>query len=50
VKTVVAQHGQKYNQTISITGANGRVIDVNFAWIKNNDGHVRLVTSIPISK
>lgn len=30
--------------------ANGRRIDVTFAWIKNNDGVVRLVTSIPAKK
>jgi hypothetical protein len=45
--TEVTQHGAKYNQVISIKGANGKVIDVKFAWIKNNDGVVRLVTAIP---
>ncbi|MCR9143036.1 MAG: TIGR04388 family protein [bacterium] len=50
VKTAVTEHGTKYNQVISILGANGRKIDVTFAWIKNNDGVVRLVTSIPAKK
>lgn len=50
VQTVVTEHGIKYNQVISITGANGKVIDVTFAWIKNNDGVVRLVTAIPTKK
>jgi hypothetical protein len=48
--TIITQFGQKFNQVISITGVNGRVIDVNFAWIKNNDGIVRLVTGIPAKK
>ncbi|MBL9023444.1 MAG: RHS repeat-associated core domain-containing protein, partial [Myxococcales bacterium] len=50
VQTGVTQHGTKYNQVISITGANGRVIDVTFAWIRNNDGIVRLVTGIPAKR
>ena len=45
--TGVTQHGTKYNQVITIQGANGKVIDVTFAWIKNQDGIVRLVTGIP---
>ncbi len=47
VQTAVTEFGTKYNQVIKITGANGRVIEVTFAWIKNNDGVVRLVTGIP---
>lgn len=47
VETGVTQFGTKYNQVISIVGANGKVIDVTFAWIKNLDGVVRLVTAIP---
>lgn len=50
VETAVTPHGVKYNQTISITGANGRQIDVLFAWIRNNDGVVRLVTAPPTKK
>ncbi len=50
VQTGVTQHGVKYNQTITITGANGRQIDVLFAWIRNNDGVVRLVTAPPTKK
>ncbi len=45
--TGVTEHGTKFNQVITIIGANGKSIDVTFAWIKNNDGVVRLVTSIP---
>lgn len=44
------QHGTKYSQVISIQGANGRIIDVTFVWIRNRDGIVRLVTAIPTSK
>lgn len=43
-------HGIKYNQIIPIKGANGKVINVKFGWIKNNDGHVRLTTGIPTKK
>jgi len=50
VETAETQHGVKYDQVISITGANGRVIDVKFGWIKNNDGVVILVTAIPAKK
>ena len=47
VETAVTQYGTKYNQVINIVGANGKRIDVLFAWIRNNDGVVRLVTAIP---
>ena len=48
VQTSVTQYGTKFNQTISIAGANGRTIDVVFAWIRNSsDNVVRLVTAIP---
>lgn len=47
VETGVTQYGTKYNQIISIVGANGRTIDVLVAWIRNNDGVVRLVTAFP---
>ncbi|HWS52621.1 MAG TPA: hypothetical protein VN228_00730 [Pyrinomonadaceae bacterium] len=49
-QTAVTPNGVKYNQVIGITGANGRQIDVTFAWIRNQDGVVRLVTSIPAKK
>ncbi|HEX8187129.1 MAG TPA: hypothetical protein VF586_02190 [Pyrinomonadaceae bacterium] len=50
VQTAVTPNGVKYNQVIRVTGANGRQIDVTFAWIRNQDGVVRLVTSIPTKK
>ncbi len=50
VETGVTEYGTKYNQVITITGANGKQIDVTFAWIKNLDGIVRLVTAIPTDK
>jgi len=50
VETGVTQHGTMYNQVITITGANGKQIDVTFACIKNLDGIVRLVTAIPTDK
>ncbi|MFI5716496.1 DUF6883 domain-containing protein [Nocardia sp. NPDC051750] len=50
VETGTTQYGTKYNQTIPIVGANGRTIEVNFAWIRNEDGVVRLVTAIPTKK
>lgn len=51
VTTEVNQWGQKFTQTITIVGANGKVIDVVFAWIQSKaDGIVRLVTAIPTEK
>ncbi len=50
VFTGVTEFGTKYNQIIPITGANGKIIDVTFGWIRNNDGVVRLVTAIPTSR
>ena len=50
VATELTQHGQKFEQVISIVGANGKAIDVNFVWIRNNDGVVRLVTAIPTKR
>lgn len=50
VATELTQHGQKFEQVIAIAGANGKTIDVNFVWIRNNDGVVRLVTAIPTKR
>lgn len=51
VQTGVTQYGTKFNQTTSIKGANGKVIDVTFAWMKSaEDDVVRLVTAIPTKK
>lgn len=50
VQTAVTEHGAEFNQIINITGANGRVIDVTFGWIRNHGGVVRLPTGIPTKK
>lgn len=50
VQTAVTEYGTKYSQVIPIKGVNGKIIEVEFVWIKNNDGIVRLVTSIPTKK
>jgi hypothetical protein len=48
VESGITEFGVKYNQTIQIIGANGKTIDVVFAWMKSaTDGIVRLVTAIP---
>ncbi len=47
IQTGVTEHGTKFNQVIEIIGANRKRIEVTFAWIRNNDGVVRLVTGIP---
>jgi len=47
VVTGINEYGTKYNQIITITGANGKKIDVLFAWIENKDGVIRLVTAFP---
>lgn len=46
-QTAVTDYGVKFNQVIEIVGANGRRIEVIFAWIRNKDGIIRLVTAIP---
>ena len=50
VQTEATQYGTQFNQTINIIGANGKIINVLFAWIRNNDSVVRLVTAIPAKK
>jgi hypothetical protein len=47
IATDLTQYGQKFEQIINITGANGRLIDITTVWIKNLDGVYRLVTAIP---
>ncbi len=49
-QTAVTEYGTKFNQVIEIVGANGNRIEVTFAWIRNKDGVVRLVTAIPSSR
>jgi len=39
IKTAVTQHGTKYNQIIPINGANGRTINMKFAWISKHNRH-----------
>ncbi len=46
-KTELTEHGQKYNQVITINGANGKKIEVTFGFIENTDGVVRMTTAIP---
>ena len=50
VQTAVTEHGTKFNQVIEIVGANGKRIEVAFAWIKNKDGIIQLVTGIRTPK
>ena len=50
VPTGATSFGRKYEQMISIVGANGRVIEVLFVWIANPDGVIRLVTAPPTTK
>jgi len=45
--TEVTRFGTKYNQIISVTGANGKVVDVVVAWIELADGTIKLVTTVP---
>jgi filamentous hemagglutinin len=47
IQTVTTPNGVKFNQIIGIVGNNGRIIDVRFTWIRNNDGVMRLVTGVP---
>ena len=50
VQTAVTEFGTKYNQVINIVGANGKEIEVTFAWIKTLDGVIKLITAIPVRK
>ncbi|MEB0137389.1 hypothetical protein QN362_18830, partial [Actimicrobium sp. CCC2.4] len=50
VLTKANQFGKTFEQTIPITGANGKIINTRFVFIKNDDGIVRLVTGIPTKK
>lgn len=47
VETETDRYGTHYDQWITVHGANGNVVSVHFAWIRNDDGIVRLVTAIP---
>lgn len=46
----LTEFGQKYEQTINLLGANGRVIPTQVVWIKNPDNVTRLVTLIPTDR
>ena len=48
IETGTNQYGTKYNQVISITGANGKAIDIIVVWIKLPDGTIKLVTTVPV--
>lgn len=50
VQTEITEFGTKYNQIISVKGANGRTIDVLTSWIKNEDGVIRIVTAVPTKR
>jgi WXG100 family type VII secretion target len=58
VVAILAEHSALLIKSVSLlaeneaqaAGANGKTIDVTFAFIRNNDGVVRLVTAIPASK
>jgi hypothetical protein len=47
IQTSVTQFGQKFEQVTNVVGANGRTVPIKTAWIKNNDGVVRLITAVP---
>lgn len=46
----LTEFGQKYEQTIDLVGANGKVIPTQLVWIKNPDNVTRLVTLIPTDR
>jgi RHS repeat-associated protein len=50
IPTSKTRHGQKYEQSIQITGENGRRIDVLFIWNRGSDGVPKLVTALPTKK
>ncbi len=50
VQRAVTPHGTKFNQTINVTGANGRTIPVITGWTVGSDGVPRLNTALPRSE
>jgi len=46
----LSEFGQKYEQTINLTGANEKVIPTQVVWIRNPDNVTRLVTLIPTDR
>jgi len=50
VPTKTSQFGENYEQVISITGANGEIIDTTFVFMKDKAGTVRFVIGIPAKK
>jgi filamentous hemagglutinin len=50
IQTTKNAYGTKFSQIISVRGANGKIMGVEFIFIKNNDGVIRLVTSIPAKR
>lgn len=50
IPTKSTQYGQTFEQSIPITGANGKTIDTTFVFMKDASGVVRLVTGIPTKK
>jgi hypothetical protein len=47
VRTGANEYGTLFNQTIDVTGVNGRTIPVTTGWIIRSDGVPRLVTAFP---
>jgi hypothetical protein len=50
VQTKVTPYGTLFNQTINVTGANGRTIPLTTSWIIGPDGVPRLTTAFPVGK
>ena len=48
--TKTTPYGQTFEQTIPLTGANGRTIDTTFVFMRDTSGSVRLVTGIPAKR
>lgn len=48
VFTKTTEWGDKYNQVIVVTGANGKQMPITCCWIKNSDGIVRLTTAVDL--
>lgn len=50
VVTKTTDFGVSYKQIIPISGTNGKVIDVPFIFMKDNNGAVKLITGLPPKK
>lgn len=50
IQTKTTQYGTTFEQSIPITGVNGKTVNITFVFMKDTNGVVRLITGIPTKK